>query len=81
VKGKGEETNVSGLINWGFVLNAIVFSFLGVLIFWVSFLFIDRLTPYHLWKEIIEEHNTALAIVVGAMSLGVCIIIAAAIHS
>ena len=72
---------MSGLVNWIFVLNAIVYSILGVLIFWVSFLTIDKLTPYHLWKEIIEEHNTALAIVVGAMSLGICIIIAAAIHS
>jgi len=72
---------VSGLINLGFVLNAIVFSFLGIFIFWVSFVLMDKLTPYHLWKEIIEEHNTALAIVVGAMSLGICIIIAAAIHS
>jgi uncharacterized membrane protein YjfL (UPF0719 family) len=76
-----KETIVSGLINLSFVVNAVVFAFLGVLIFWVSFLLIDKLTPYHLWKEIIEEHNTALAIVVGAMSLGICIIIAAAIHS
>jgi putative membrane protein len=72
---------VSGMINLSFVVNAVVFAFLGVLIFWASFLLIDKLTPYHLWKEIIEKHNTALAIVVGAMSLGICIIIAAAIHS
>ena len=69
------------MVNIGFLVNAIVFAFLGVTIFWVSFLIIDKLTPYHLWKEIIEEQNTALAIVVGAMSLGVCIIIAAAIHA
>ncbi|MEW5977544.1 MAG: DUF350 domain-containing protein [Acidobacteriota bacterium] len=72
---------MGGIINPGFVLNAIVFAFLGVLIFWISFLIIDKLTPYQLWKEIIEEHNTALAIIVGAMSLGICIIIAAAIHA
>jgi len=71
---------MTDLINVGFVVNAIVFAFLGVAIFWLSFLVIDKLTPYHLWKEIIEEHNTALAIVVGAMSLGLCVIIAAAIH-
>jgi len=71
---------MSDLINTGFVINAIVFAFLGVAIFWISFLIIDRLTPYHLWREIVENKNTALAIVVGAMSLGLCIIIAAAIH-
>ena len=69
------------MVNIGFVVNAIVFAFLGVIIFWISFLLIDKMTPYQLWKEIIEEHNFALAIVVGAMSLGICIIIAAAIHS
>ena len=72
---------MSGLINLSYVVNAIVFSFLGVFIFWVSFRLIDRLTPYLLWKEIIEEHNVALAIVVGAVSLGICIIIAASIHA
>ena len=75
-----KETIVSGMINLSFVVNAVVFSFLGVLIFWASFLLIDKLTPYHLWKEIIEEHNTALAILLGAVSLGICLIIAAAIH-
>ena len=70
-----------GTVNIGFVINALVFSILGVLIFWVSFLAIDKLTPYHLWKEIIEEHNVALAVIVGAMSLGICIIIAASIHA
>jgi len=70
-----------GYVNLGFVVNAVIYAFLGVLIFWISFLIIDKLTPYHLWKEIIEERNIALAIVVGAMSLGICIIIAAAIHA
>ena len=62
------------------VFNSIVFSVLGVVVFWISFLLIDTLTPYSLWKEISEDRNTALAIVVGAMSLGICTIIAAAIH-
>jgi uncharacterized membrane protein YjfL (UPF0719 family) len=69
------------MINISFVVNAVVFAFLGVIIFWVSFVVIDKLTPYQLWREIIDEHNFALAIVVGAMSLGICIIIAAAIHA
>jgi uncharacterized membrane protein YjfL (UPF0719 family) len=41
---------------------------------------VDKLTPYALWKEIVEEKNVALAIMVGAISLGMCIIIAAAVH-
>ena len=46
----------------------------------VSFVVIDRMTPYDLWKEIVEEKNMALAVLVGAMSIGICIIIAAAVH-
>jgi uncharacterized membrane protein YjfL (UPF0719 family) len=64
----------------GYLLNAIVYSALGVAIFILAFVVIDRITPYSLWKEIIDEHNTALAILVGAMSIGICIIIAAAVH-
>ena len=71
---------MESLINLGYVVNAIVFAIIGVVIFSLTFVIIDKLTPYDLWKELVQEKNTALAIVVGAMSLGLCIIIAAAIH-
>jgi putative membrane protein len=64
----------------GYLLNALVFALLGIAIFVISFRILDKLTPFQLWKEIIEEHNTALAILLGAISLGLCIIIAAAVH-
>lgn len=62
------------------VVSAVVFAFLGIAVFTVAFVVMDKVTPYHLWKEIVQEHNTALAILVGAMSIGVSIIIAAAVH-
>jgi putative membrane protein len=62
------------------LLNAIVYAGLGIVIFVVAFLIIDKMTPYHLWKEIVEDKNVALAVLVGAMSIGMCIIIAAAVH-
>jgi len=62
------------------VINALVFAFVGIFIFVIAFFIMDKLTPYHLWKEIVQEHNQALAILVGAISLGICIIIAAAVH-
>jgi uncharacterized membrane protein YjfL (UPF0719 family) len=62
------------------VLNALMFAALGLVIFIVAFAVVDRLTPYHLWNEIVHEKNVALAILVGAMSIGMCIIIAAAVH-
>ena len=48
--------------------NALVFAVLGIVIFVVAFAIIDKMTPYALWKEIVEEKNVALAILVGAMS-------------
>ena len=62
------------------VVNAVVYAAIGIVIFAGSFLIIDKVTPYNLWKEIVQEHNTALAILLGAMSLGICIIIASAVH-
>lgn len=68
------------LFNPGYLLNALVYSLLGIILFVVSFAVLDMLTPYALWKEIVEEKNVALAIMVGFMSLGMCVIIAAAVH-
>ncbi len=64
----------------GYLLNAVVYAVLGIVIFVGAFWIIDRMTPYHLWKEIVEDKNLALAVLVGAMSIGMCIIIAAAVH-
>jgi uncharacterized membrane protein YjfL (UPF0719 family) len=61
-------------------LGSLLYAAAGVLIFWLSFLIIDRITPYNLWEEIVEKQNRALGMVVAAMSLGICIIVAAAIH-
>lgn len=60
--------------------GSIAYAIVGVVMFWVSFVIVDKLTPYDLWAEIVEKRNVALAIVVGAMCLGISIIVAAAIH-
>jgi len=62
------------------MITSLVFALMGVIIFWVSFIIIDKLTPYNLWEEIVEKQNQSLGMVVAAMSLGICIIVAAAIH-
>jgi uncharacterized membrane protein YjfL (UPF0719 family) len=59
---------------------ALVFALIGIVVFVVSFVVIDRMTPYDLWREIVQEKNMALAVLIGAMSIGICIIIAAAVH-
>ena len=56
-----------------------MYALIGLVIFGVAFVVVDRLTPYHLWKEIVDEKNAALAIVV-LMAIGISIIISAAIR-
>jgi putative membrane protein len=68
------------LVPLGNIISALAFAFLGIFVFVIAFVVMDRVTPYHLWKEIVQEHNMALAILVGAMSIGICVIIASAIH-
>ncbi|MDM0107537.1 DUF350 domain-containing protein [Variovorax sp. J22R24] len=62
------------------ILGSLVYALIGVLVFWVCFLIIDKLTPYDLWQEIVEKQNMALGLVVAAMCLGISVIVAAAIH-
>jgi uncharacterized membrane protein YjfL (UPF0719 family) len=63
----------------GAFFGSILYALIGVLVFWICFLIIDKLTPYELWKELVEKQNVAVAIVVGAMALGISIIVAAAV--
>lgn len=62
------------------ILNSAIYAVLGVIIFCVIFVIVDLVTPYHLWKEVIEKQNTALAVLLGFAALGICVIVAAAIH-
>ena len=64
----------------GAFFGSILYALIGVLVFWLSFIVIDKITPYNLWEELVEKQNVALGIVVGAMSLGISVIVAAAIH-
>ncbi|MEN9419541.1 MAG: hypothetical protein RI988_3161 [Pseudomonadota bacterium] len=70
-------------IEWlkpGVFFGSMLFALIGVAIFWISFVIIDKLTPYDLWAEIVEKKNVALAIVVGAMCIAIGLIVSAAVH-
>jgi len=62
------------------LLATVIYSLLGIVIFAVGFFIISRVTPFSLRKEIEEDQNTALAIVIASVILGLAIVIAAAIH-
>ena len=56
-----------------------IYSLMGITMFAVSFVIIKLVTPFSLRKEIEEDQNTALAILIGSVILCLSIIIAAAI--
>ncbi|HKY35052.1 MAG TPA: DUF350 domain-containing protein [Polyangiaceae bacterium] len=62
------------------VVASLVYSLVGVAVFALSFIVIKAVTPFSIRKEIEEDHNTALAIVIGSVILGIALIISAAIH-
>jgi putative membrane protein len=70
-------------IEWlkpGVFIGSILYALVGVLVFLICFIVVDKLTPYRLWDQIVEEKNVALAIVVGAIAIAIGLIVAAAIH-
>jgi len=58
-----------------------LYSIGGIIVFAASFWAIDKMTPGSLWKELVDEHNTAVAVLFGCWAVGLAIIIAAAIHT
>ena len=63
----------------GHLIAAILFSIVGIVVFFGCLWLMEKLTPFSIIKEITEEHNTAVAIIVGAIVLGISLIIAGAI--
>jgi uncharacterized membrane protein YjfL (UPF0719 family) len=58
----------------------VVFVVLGLIVFAIAFLIIAKASPFSVRKEIEDDQNVALAIMIGSVILGTAIIIAAAIH-
>jgi uncharacterized membrane protein YjfL (UPF0719 family) len=71
----------SELVNLHNVASALVFSGIGLVIFIVGFVLLNLFTPKaHIWREINEEQNVAIAIFVGSIVIGVAMIISSAIR-
>jgi len=71
---------------WEFIkpaalIGTLLYSTIGVIIMFVAFVVIDKITPYDLWKELCENRNQPIATLAAAIFIGISIIIAAAIHS
>ena len=62
------------------VVTTLVFVLLGLVVFALAFLIIAKASPFSVRKELEDDQNIALAIVIGSVILGSALIIAAAVH-
>lgn len=68
------------VFSFKYLVAAIVYSLLGLLILIFSTWVFDKITPGDLWKEITVEKNMPLAVATAAMIIALGQIIASAIH-
>jgi putative membrane protein len=61
-------------------LATVGYTVFGLIVFAICFWMIIKITPFSVRKEIEEDQNTSLAILIAAVLLGIAIIIAATIH-
>lgn len=64
----------------GQMMGTIIYSILGVIIFILAYALITKLSPFSVKKEISEDHNVALGVIIGSVIIGLAIIIASAIQ-
>ncbi len=64
---------------WEHLLAAVIFSLIGIAVLGVCFKLMSKLSPFCIKKEIEEDQNVALAVIMGSVIIGMSIIIAAAI--
>ncbi len=62
-------------------LSTVVYTAFGLVIFGIAFWIIVKISPFSIRKEIQDDQNTSLAVLIGAVIIGLAIIISAAIHS
>ena len=62
------------------VFTTLVFSLVGIILFALAFFIIVKIAPFSTRKEIEEDQNTALAILIGSVIIGIAVIVASAVH-
>jgi uncharacterized membrane protein YjfL (UPF0719 family) len=61
------------------LVSSAAFAGVGLAVFAIAFWLMAKLTPFSLRKEIEEDQNTALGVIMGAVVIGIAVVIAAAI--
>ncbi len=67
-------------MNWNIYYETLIYLFTGLVIFLLFIILLEKFTPWSLQKELIEDENVALAIIIWAVFIAIGLIIAAAIR-
>jgi uncharacterized membrane protein YjfL (UPF0719 family) len=62
------------------VVSTLAFSIIGILLFALAFWAIVKISPFSIRKEIEEDQNMALALVIAAVIIGIALVVSAAVH-
>lgn len=62
------------------LIAVLLYSLVGIGVFGLAFYLIQKLTPFSIRKEIEEDQNTALGVLLGSIFIGLALIISAAVH-
>lgn len=62
------------------IVDSVLYSIVGAAVLLGVFWIIEKILPFSLTKEIAEDHNVGLGIILGAFILGLSLIISAAIR-
>ena len=62
------------------ILVTLAFGLIGMVLFGLAFWLIVKITPFSIRKEIEDDQNTSLAILIGSVIIGIGLIVAAAVH-
>ena len=72
-------------MDWGIlgqgIIDTVIYSVVGILMMTIGFLFITLLTPFSVKKEIEDDQNTSLGIIIGAVIIGIAIIVGSVISA
>lgn len=61
-------------------LSTVLYTSFGLIVFALAFWVIQKLTPFSIRKEIEEDQNMSVAVMIGSVIIGLAIIISAALH-
>jgi uncharacterized membrane protein YjfL (UPF0719 family) len=62
------------------LISTLAFSLLGILLFVLAYWALEKVTPFSVRKELEEDQNIAIAIVIAAVIIGIAMIVSAAVH-